>query len=74
MNRLDTFGYFHLFECFDVQQKEGSILPYFGRVGTKGARLGGCLSSFSLKWNLQPSELNEGKVLTLQNAAPDSLH
>jgi hypothetical protein len=74
MNRLDTFGYFHLFECFDVQQKESSILPYFGRVGTKGARLGGCLSSFSFKWNLEPSGLNEGKVLALQNAASDSLH
>ena len=61
MNRLDTYGYFHLSEYFDIQQKEGSILSYFGRMGTKGARLGGCLSSFSLKWNLLPSELNEGK-------------
>jgi hypothetical protein len=74
MKRLDTFGYFHLFECFEVQQKEGSILPYFGRVGTKGARLGGCLSSFSLKWNLLLLELNEGKVLAGEDAASDSLH
>jgi hypothetical protein len=64
MNRLDTFGYFHLFECFDVQQKKKvPSFPIAVEWELKGARLGGCLSSFSLKWNILPSELNEEKIL-----------
>ena len=68
MNRLDTFGYFHLFERFGVQQKkkEGSIMPYFGRIGTEGGASWGPLSSFSLKWKLLPSELNEGEKCLLE--------